>query len=71
MINITIIGNLVARETPVVIAANKIDLKRCDIKRIEAAFPQYKVVGISAKSGKNIDKLYDAIFELVEKTGKR
>jgi len=70
-VNITIIGNLVARDTPVVIAANKNDLKRCDIKRIESAFPQYKVVGISAKSGKNIDKLYDAIFELVEKTGKR
>jgi GTPase len=66
-VNITIIGNLVARDTPVIIAANKVDLKRSDIKRIEAAFPQYKVVGISAKSGKNVDKLYEGVFELIEK----
>lgn len=64
-VNITIIGNLVARETPVVIAANKIDLKKSDIKRIEAAFPQYKVIGISGKSGKNIDKLYEMLFDLI------
>jgi len=70
-VNITIIGNLVARDTPVVIVANKMDLKRSDIKRIESAFPQYKVVAISAKSGKNIDKLYDAVFELIETTGKK
>jgi len=48
-VNITIIGNLAARDIPVLIAANKVDLKRSNIKKIEAAFPQYDVIGISAK----------------------
>ena len=52
-VNITIIGNLVARKIPVLIVANKIDLKKADIKKIEAAFPEYDVVGISAKFGDN------------------
>ena len=63
-VNITIIGNLVARDIPVLIVANKVDLKKSDIKKIEAAFPQYDVIGISAKYGKNIDNLYEALFVL-------
>ena len=62
-VNITIIGNLAAREIPVLIVANKIDLKKANIKRIEAAFPQYEVVHISAKYGTNIDKFYNALFK--------
>ncbi len=65
-VNITIIGNLQARDIPVLLVANKVDLKKSNIKRVEAAFPQYKVVGISAKSGKHVDKLYDSLFELVK-----
>lgn len=61
-VNITIIGNLEARRTPVLIVANKIDVKKADIKKVEAAFPQYSVVGISAKYGTNIDGLYEALF---------
>lgn len=61
-VNITIIGNLEARKIPVLIVANKIDLKKADIKRIESAFPQYEVVGISAKYGKNIDEFYEKLF---------
>jgi len=64
-VNITIIGNLAAREVPVLIAANKTDLKKANIKKIESAFPQYPVVGISAHKGKNIEELYDAIFDLI------
>ncbi len=63
-VNITIIGNLQARKIPVLIAANKIDLKKANIKRIEAAFPQYPVVGISAKYGNNMDKFYEALYVL-------
>lgn len=66
-VNITIIGNLAARNIPVLIVANKIDLKKSDIKKVEAAFPEYKVVGISAKSGEGIDNFYDEIFKLVKK----
>jgi len=63
-VNITIIGNLVARKIPVLIVANKIDLKKADIKKIESAFPEYDVVGISAKHGHNLEEFYESIFKL-------
>jgi GTPase len=66
-VNITIIGNLVARKIPVLIAANKIDLKKADIKKVKGAFPEYTVVGISAKSGENMDEFYEELFKLVKK----
>ena len=66
-VNITIIGNLVARKIPVLIVANKIDLKKADIKKIEAAFPEYEVVGISAKYGENLEEFYESIFKLSKK----
>src|SRR4030042_2454979 len=58
-VNITIIGNLVARKIPVLILANKIDLRKSDIKKIEAAFPEYETIGISAKYGKNLEEFYE------------
>ena len=64
-VNITIIGNLQARDIPVLIIANKIDLKKGKIKKVQAAFPQYDVIGISAKYGNNIDKFYEGLFALV------
>lgn len=63
-VNITIIGNLQARKIPVLIVANKVDLKKGDIKKIEAAFPQYNIVGVSAKFGDNINEFYEALFKL-------
>jgi len=63
-VNITIIGNLEARKIPVLIVANKIDLKKSDIKKVQAAFPQYDVIGISAKYGTNIDGFYESLFKL-------
>lgn len=63
-VNITIIGNLVARKIPVLIAANKIDLRSSNIKKIGAAFPEYDVIGISAKKGKNIEEFYGSLFKL-------
>jgi len=65
-VNITIIGNLAARKVPVLIAANKVDLKKSSIKKVQAAFPQYSVVGISAKYGKNVENLYEGLFDLVK-----
>jgi len=66
-VNITIIGNLVARKIPVLIVANKIDLKKADIKKIESAFPEYETIGISAKYGKNLEEFYEAVFRLAKK----
>ncbi|HIG94719.1 MAG: hypothetical protein QT05_C0050G0012 [archaeon GW2011_AR13] len=65
-VNITIIGNLVARKIPVLIVANKIDMKKANIKQIESAFPDYDVVGISAKYGKNLEEFYESIFKLTK-----
>lgn len=66
-VNITIIGNLVARKIPVLVVANKVDLKKADVKKIEAAFPEYDVVGISAKDGTNLEEFYESVFELLKK----
>lgn len=66
-VNITIIGNLVARKIPVLIAANKIDLRGSDTKKIEAAFPEYDVSGICARTGTNMDEFYESLFNLIKK----
>ncbi len=63
-VNITIIGNLIARKIPVLIVGNKIDLKKADLKKIESAFPEYDVVGVSAKNGENFEEFYESIFKL-------
>ena len=65
-VNITIIGNLQARDIPVFIVANKVDLKRSSVKKVQAAFPQYKVIGISAKYGNNLDNFYKTLFEVAD-----
>jgi len=66
-VNITIIGNLVARKIPLLVVGNKIDLKKADVKKLESAFPEYKVVGISARDGLNIDEFYESLFKLAKK----
>jgi GTPase len=65
-VNITIIGNLEARKIPVLIVANKIDMKKSDLKKIQSAFPQYKVLGISAKKGTNVEEFYNELFEITK-----
>ena len=69
-VNITIIGNLVARNIPVLIVANKVDAKKSDVKKVEAAFPEYDVVGISAKYGTNMEEFYESLFKLAKKVKK-
>ena len=60
-VNITIIGNLEARNIPIIIVANKLDLPDSKPDKIKEAFPQHHVVEISAKTGKDINVLYEAI----------
>ncbi len=61
-VNVTIIGNLEAKNIPILIVANKIDLDDSDPESVRDAFPQHPVVEISAKEGENIDKLYEEIM---------
>lgn len=63
-VNVTIIGNLEARKIPVLIVGNKVDLKKSDLDKISAAFPQYKVVGVSAKYGKGMEQFYETLYVL-------
>jgi hypothetical protein len=61
-VNITILGNLEARSIPVLVVANKIDLPQSSPNAIINAFPQHRVVQISALDGKNMDTLYEGMF---------
>ena len=63
-VNITIVGNLQARNIPVLIVANKSDLKKANVKKVQSAYPQYSVIGISGKYGNNIDRFYEALFAI-------
>ena len=60
-VNITILANLEARKIPVIIVANKMDLKKARADKIKEAFPQHSVIAASALTGENMQKLYEEI----------
>ena len=62
-VNITLIGNLVAKKKKLIVVANKVDLKNSNVEKIKLVFPDYPIVGISAKTGMGVDELYEAIFK--------
>lgn len=65
-VNITILGNLEAKNIPVIIAANKMDLPKANADRIREAFPQYDVVEVSALKGKNMDEFYETLARKIK-----
>jgi GTPase len=67
-VNVTIIGNLEARNLPILIAANKIDAEEASPATLKAAFPQHPVIPISALTGYNTETLYSM---MVKEFGKR
>jgi len=67
-VNVTIIGNLEARELPILIAANKIDADDASPATLKSAFPQHPVVPISALNGYNTEDLYS---NMVKHFGKK
>ena len=60
-VNATLLGNLEAKNIPVIIVANKIDLKTAKPQNIRETFTQYPVVEVSALTGKNMNELYETI----------
>jgi small GTP-binding protein len=64
-INVTILGNIEARNIPVLIIANKIDLPKANTRRVREAFPGYDFVEISAMTGENLSGLYKEIVEKI------
>jgi small GTP-binding protein len=62
-VNVTIIGNLEARNLPILIAANKIDAENASPATLKSAFPQHPVIPISALTGYNTEKLYTMMIK--------
>ena len=60
-VNLTILGNLEARKIPILIIANKTDLKKARVDKVIEAFPEHTVLPISALNGAGIEKLYEEI----------
>jgi hypothetical protein len=67
-VNVTIIGNLEARNLPILIAANKIDAENASPATLKSAFPQHPVIPISALTGYNTENLYSM---MVKEFGKK
>lgn len=70
-VNVTILGNLEARNLPVLVAANKIDMDDSSPATLKAAFPQHPVVPISALTGYNSEDLYAKMIHHFKKRKKR
>ncbi|MEW6329812.1 MAG: Era-like GTP-binding protein [Candidatus Micrarchaeota archaeon] len=62
-VNLTLVGNLEARKIPFLLVANKTDLPDAKPEAVQAAFPEYSVVPLSALTGRNMEKLYSEITE--------
>ncbi|MDH7517488.1 MAG: Era-like GTP-binding protein [Candidatus Thermoplasmatota archaeon] len=70
-VNVTVLGNLEARNLPVLIAANKIDAEDASPATLKSAFPQHPVVPISALTGYNAEALYSTMITHFSKRRKR
>jgi len=62
-VNTMLIGIIESRKLPVLIFANKIDLKKSNPTLIKQSFPQHKTVPLSALEGENMDEVYDNIAD--------
>ena len=60
-VNVTVIGNMEARNLPLLIVANKVDLPNADPSVIKEAFPQHPMVPVSALEGIGMDSFYEAL----------
>jgi len=70
-VNVTILGNLEARNLPVLIAANKIDMEESSPATLKSAFPQHPVIPISALTGYNSDNLYTTMVKQFSRKKKK
>jgi GTP-binding protein Era len=70
-VNVTIIGNLEARNLPVLIAANKIDMEDSSPATLKSAFPQHPVIPVSALTGYNAENLYTHMVKEFSKRKRR
>jgi small GTP-binding protein len=62
-VNSMLIGIIESRNIPVLILANKIDLKGSDVEAIRETFDQHETIELSALDGNNMDEVYAKIAE--------
>lgn len=65
-VNQVLLTHVQAKKLPMLVVANKIDLPNADATRLRKMFDRHPVVAISAKTGQNLDNLYD---ELIKRFG--
>lgn len=65
-VNQVLLTHVQAKRLPMLVVANKVDLPEADAGRIQKMFQRHPVVPISAKTGQNLDGLYD---ELIKRFG--
>lgn len=61
-VNQVLLTHVQARKVPMIVVANKVDRPDSDAGRIAKMFQRHQVVGISAKTGHNLDKLYEVLI---------
>lgn len=67
-VNQVLLTHVQARKLPMLVVANKIDLPHADADRIRKMFERHPVVAVSAKTGQNLELLYE---ELTKRFGKK
>lgn len=65
-VNWTVIGNLEARNIPLIVAANKTDLPESDPDLVRDVF-QSDIIPISAKEGTGMDELYGSLLGISQR----
>lgn len=65
-VNQVLLTHVQSRKLPMLVVANKIDLPSADVGRIQKMFQRHPVIGVSAQTGQNLDRLYQ---ELIERFG--
>lgn len=60
-VNQVLLTHVQARNVPMIVVANKIDREDSDEGRIRKMFQKHTVVGVSAKTGQNLDELYSTL----------
>lgn len=65
-VNQVLLTHVQAKKLPMLVVANKVDLPNADPGRIQKMFERHPVIAISAKTGQNLDTLYD---ELIRRFG--
>lgn len=62
-VNQVLLTHVQAKKLPMIVVANKVDLPTADAGRIQKMFERHPVIAISAKTGQNLDGLYDELIK--------